>query len=207
MLTKHHPVKANLRPGYRQSILFLFAPVFLLIAAAVLLDGGAVFYVHRRIGWRGRMFGCLKFRTMRRNADAVLEATLQKDSQLRSQWEATHKLRHDPRVTRVGRILRASSLDELPQLINVLLGDMSLVGPRPVVPEELQKFYGPAATCMYLSVRPGLTGLWQVSGRSDTSYTDRVALDCAYIANMSITSDVGLLIRTVGVLIQRNGAY
>jgi undecaprenyl-phosphate galactose phosphotransferase len=188
-------------------ILFFLAPAFMLIAAAVLMDGGSVFYVHRRIGWRGRMFKCLKFRTMRMNTDVVLAATLQKDAELRSQWEAKQKLRHDPRVTRVGRVLRKTSLDELPQLFNVLLGDMSLVGPRPVVPEELQKFYSPAAACMYLSVRPGVTGLWQVSGRSDTNYTDRVALDCAYIANMSIANDLGLLVRTVGALIQRNGAY
>ena len=188
-------------------MLTLLAPAFILIAAAVLMDGGTVFYMHRRIGWRGRMFSCLKFRTMRMNADVALEATLQNDSNLRYQWESAQKLRHDPRVTRVGRILRKTSLDELPQLFNGLWGDMSLVGPRPVVPEELQKFYGPAATSIYLSVRPGLTGLWQVSGRSDTSYTDRVALDCDYIANMSIANDLSLLVRTVRTLIQRNGAY
>jgi exopolysaccharide production protein ExoY len=188
-------------------LLVLVAPVFVLIAAAVLMDGGSVFYVHRRVGWQGRMFSCLKFRTMRTDAEAVLEAMLRDDPELRSQWEATQKLRHDPRVTCVGRILRKSSLDELPQLFNVLWGDMSLVGPRPVVPEELQRFYGPAAASIYLSVRPGVTGLWQVSGRSDTNYVDRVALDCAYVANMSIANDLGLLVRTVGAVIQRNGAY
>jgi exopolysaccharide production protein ExoY len=188
-------------------MLVFLAPALILIAAAVLMDGGTILYVHRRIGWRGRMFSCLKFRTMRMNADVALEATLQNDSNLRYQWESGQKLRHDPRVTRVGRILRKTSLDELPQLFNVLWGDMSLVGPRPVVPEELQKFYGPAATSIYLSVRPGLTGLWQVSGRSNTSYTDRVALDCSYIANMSIAYDLSLLVRTVRTVIQRNGAY
>jgi lipopolysaccharide/colanic/teichoic acid biosynthesis glycosyltransferase len=152
------------------------------------------------------MFGCIKFRTMRPNADAELEVALNANAELRSQWEASQKLRPDPRVTRVGRVLRETSLDELPQLFNVLMGHMSLVGPRPVVPGELQKHYDPIATAVYLSVRPGITGLWQVSGRSDMEYADRVALDCAYVTNMSIQYDVRLLIRTVGVLIRRSGA-
>jgi exopolysaccharide production protein ExoY len=107
----------------------------------------------------------------------------------------------------VGRILRRTSIDELPQLLNVLWGDMSLVGPRPVAPDELRKYYSPTSAAMYMLVRPGITGLWQVSGRSDTSYADRVALDCTYIANMSITTDLGLLFRTLVTLIQRSGAY
>jgi lipopolysaccharide/colanic/teichoic acid biosynthesis glycosyltransferase len=188
------------------TILLLLGPVLLLISAIVITSGWPVFYVHRRIGWRGRMFGCIKFRTMRANADAELEGALNANADLRSQWEARQKLRLDPRVTRVGRVLRETSVDELPQLFNVLMGDMSLVGPRPVVPGELQKHYGPTATAMYLAVRPGITGLWQVSGRSDMEYADRVALDCAYVTNMSIAYDVRLLIRTVGVLIHRSGA-
>ena len=187
-------------------LLILTLPVFPLIAFVVLMDGWPVFHEHRRIGWRGRMFGCLKFRTMRENADTILEAALRQDPALRSEWDATRKLRNDPRVTRVGRILRKTSLDELPQLLNVLKGDMSLVGPRPVMPDELEKYYGPAGTSTYLSVRPGLTGLWQVSRRSDTNYRDRVVLDCAYVANMSLANDVGLLFRTVGCLIRLNGA-
>ena len=187
-------------------ILILILPIFPLVALAVILDGGPVFYKHRRIGWRGKMFGCLKFRTMRQDADAILESALRRDGALRAEWAATRKLRNDPRVTRVGRVLRMTSLDELPQLLNVLKGDMSLVGPRPVIREELDKYYGPAASSAYMSVRPGVTGLWQVTRRSRPDYGERVMLDCAYIANMSLAKDVGLLFRTVGCLIRCDGA-
>ena len=189
------------------ALLVILAPALLLIACVVLSDGGSILYAHPRVGRRGRIFKCLKFRSMHMNSAELLDSLLKENPELRSEWESSRKLRWDPRVTRVGRVLRKTSLDELPQLINVLKGDMSLVGPRPVVPEELRKYYNAAAASMYLSVRPGLTGLWQVSGRSDVSYPDRVALDCAYIANMSITNDVGLLFRTIGVLVRRIGAY
>ena len=187
--------------------LMLLAPVLLLIALAVRADGGAALYAHRRVGRGGKAFGCLKFRTMVPDADAVLAALLARDADARAEWEATQKLRRDPRVTRVGRILRASSLDELPQLFNVLRGEMSLVGPRPVVQAELETFYGPAAATQYMAVRPGITGLWQVSGRSGTSYAARVALDVAYVSDVSLRQDLTILARTLRVVLRRDGAY
>jgi len=189
------------------TLMLLLAPVFLLIALMVVLDGGPVVYVHRRIGRHGRVFGCLKFRTMRTNAEVLLDHALSRDFGLKSEWEEKRKLRQDPRVTRVGRLLRRTSLDELPQLINVLRGDMSLVGPRPVVLDELNLYYGSVASSVYLSVRPGITGLWQISGRSDINYAQRVALDCEYVANMSLAYDVAVLIRTVPAIVRRSGAY
>jgi len=186
-------------------LLLLLLPVLLLIALAVRADGGPAFYAHRRVGRGGSEFPCLKFRTMRVDADRVLEALLRETPALRPEWEATRKLRHDPRVTRVGRVLRMTSLDELPQLLNVLRGEMSLVGPRPVVRKELDQFYGPVAG-VYLSVRPGITGLWQVSGRSDIGYDRRVALDLAYAQNPSLRGDLMILWRTVGAVLRRRGA-
>jgi lipopolysaccharide/colanic/teichoic acid biosynthesis glycosyltransferase len=189
------------------SIIFtLTLPVFIVAAICVLIDGWPVFYEHPRIGLQGKMFGCLKLRTMRKNADTILETALRQNPALRSEWEARRKLQDDPRVTKIGRILRKTSLDELPQLLNVLKGDMSLVGPRPVVAAELEKYYGPAATATYLSVRPGLTGLWQVNRGMDTDYRDRVSFDCAYVSNMSLANDVSLLFRTVGHVIRGTGA-
>ncbi len=188
-------------------LLLVALPVLLLIALAVATDGGPVFYGHRRVGRGGRSFACLKFRTMRPDADEVLASLLARDEQAALEWAIRRKLRDDPRVTRIGRLLRVSSLDELPQLINVLRGEMSLVGPRPVVQAELDQYYTGAAAASYLSVRPGLTGLWQVSGRSDVDYDERVALDCAYVRELSLGGDVRLLVRTVGALFRRVGAY
>jgi lipopolysaccharide/colanic/teichoic acid biosynthesis glycosyltransferase len=190
------------------AMLLFLLPVFLAITAAVVLDGGPVFYSHRRVGRGGRPFGCLKFRSMRPDADRHLAELLARDPAARAEWNATRKLRRDPRVTPVGRVLRATSLDELPQLINVLRGDMSLVGPRPVVQEELEQHYAPAAAAAdYLSVRPGVTGPWQVSGRSDMEYSERVALDAAYARNPSLRKDLVLLAYTVVVVLRRRGAY
>ena len=186
-------------------LLLLLLPVLLMIALAVRADGGPVFFAHRRVGRGGAEFPCLKFRTMRVDADRVLEAMLRERPALRPEWEATQKLRHDPRVTRVGRLLRITSLDELPQLLNVLRGEMSLVGPRPVLRSELEQFYGPAASA-YLSVRPGITGPWQVSGRSDVGYDRRVALDQAYAQNLSLRRDLVILWRTVGAVLRCRGA-
>ena len=188
------------------ALLLLGAPVFLLLALLVRADGGPAFYAHERIGRGGRRFGCLKFRSMVVDSAARLEALLAADPAARAEWEATRKLRHDPRITWIGRFLRATSLDELPQLINVLRGDMSLVGPRPVVAAELAAHYGAAAE-HYLSVRPGITGLWQVSGRSDTSYAQRVALDVRYATNPSLLEDVRILLRTPAAVLLRRGAY
>jgi exopolysaccharide production protein ExoY len=190
------------------ALLLLLLPVFLALAAAVAADGGRVFYSHRRVGRSGRTFGCLKFRSMRPDADRFLSDLLARDPAALAEWRAARKLRRDPRVTPVGRVLRATSLDELPQLINVLRGEMSLVGPRPVVQEELEQHYAPAgAAADYLSVRPGLTGPWQVSGRSDMDYRERVKLDAEYARNPSLLRDLALLAYTVVVVLRRRGAY
>ena len=172
------------------ALLLLAAPAFALLALLIRADGGPAFYAHERVGRGGRRFGCLKFRSMVTDSQARLAALLDADPAARAEWEATRKLKDDPRVTRTGRFLRATSLDELPQLINVLRGEMSLVGPRPVVAAELAAHYGAAAE-YYLSVRPGITGLWQISGRSETSYDTRVALDTQYATNPSIWTDLG----------------
>jgi exopolysaccharide production protein ExoY len=190
------------------AMLVALLPILLLITAAVAADGGRAFFAHQRVGRGGRTFNCLKFRTMRSDASESLALLLTRDSATRAEWEATRKLRQDPRVTRVGRVLRATSLDELPQLINVLRGEMSLVGPRPVVQEELEQHYIPAAAAAaYLSVRPGITGPWQVGGRSDRSYRERVALDAAYARNPSLRRDLALLASTVVAVLRGRGAY
>ncbi|WP_240756653.1 sugar transferase [Roseicella aquatilis] len=187
-------------------LLLVLAPLFLLLALLIRADGGPALYAHERVGRGGRRFGCLKFRSMVVDSQARLAALLDADPAARAEWEATRKLKDDPRVTRIGRILRATSLDELPQLINVLRGEMSLVGPRPVVAAELAEHYGAAAEA-YLSVRPGVTGLWQVSGRSDTSYAARVALDAEYARTASLRTDLRILSRTPMVVLSRRGAY
>ncbi|MDX8354999.1 sugar transferase [Cognatiyoonia sp. IB215182] len=186
--------------------LTLLAPLFLLVAAAVkFASPGPIFYGHKRIGHGGASFRCWKFRSMVTDGDRVLEEYLAKHPDERDEWETTRKLRNDPRVTRIGAVLRAYSVDELPQLINVLLGDMSIVGPRPVVQDELD-MYGEAAP-LYLSTRPGITGLWQVSGRSDTSYDQRVALDTRYVQAWSLWSDLVIILRTVPAVISSKGSY
>lgn len=188
-------------------LLAIVAPLMALIAAGIFLaDGGPVVFRHDRLGRSGRRFGCLKFRTMIRDADRALDDLLARSPEAREEWMATRKLRRDPRVIgRIGRFLRRTSLDELPQLLNVLLGQMSLVGPRPVVASEIVH-YG-ADKAFYFSARPGLTGPWQVSGRSDTSYSHRVKLDVDYIRNPSLRRDIGILLRTVLVVLRSRGAY
>ena len=192
--------------GGSLALLLMTAPIFLILYLLARLEGGPAFYVHRRIGRDGIPFGCLKFRTMVPDADRVLEALLARDPAARHEWQTTWKLKSDPRVTCRGAFLRATSLDELPQLFNVLRGEMSLVGPRPVVQAELDTLYGSAAP-LYMSVRPGLTGPWQVSGRSDADYDGRVSLDVAYVRNPSIRTDLVILLRTVGAVLKRRGAY
>lgn len=186
--------------------LLLLAPLFLMVAALVWIsDPGPVLYGHVRMGRGGRSFRCLKFRTMVRDGDRVLAAHLTAHADAAREWAETRKLRDDPRVTPLGRMLRRTSLDELPQLFNVLRGDMSLVGPRPIVADEAHH-YG-AAIRAYLSVRPGLTGLWQVGGRSDTSYAERVRLDLTYVQRRSLTLDLVILLRTVAVVLRGRGSY
>lgn len=186
-------------------MLVAFAPLFLYIAYAVRRTGPGVFFGHPRIGKNGRVFTCYKFRTMVPNAEAMLEKILEADPARRAEWEADFKLRRDPRITRIGRFLRKTSLDELPQLWNVVRGDMNLVGPRPIVSGELAK-YGEHVR-YYLDCKPGLTGLWQVSGRNDTSYARRVLLDSWYARNRSFRLDLSILLRTVLVVICGKGAY
>jgi lipopolysaccharide/colanic/teichoic acid biosynthesis glycosyltransferase len=188
-------------------LIIAILPLLMLIGAGLASNGGPPIYRHRRIGRDGRTFDCLKFRTMHVDADRMLAEALQADPALRDEWLASRKLRRDPRITRIGRILRTTSLDELPQLLNVLRGDMSLVGPRPVVVDEFRQHYTGSAAAAYLSVRPGITGLWQVSGRSDVDYQRRVELDAAYVRNLSLIGDLKLLLRTVLVLARRQGAY
>lgn len=166
---------------------------------------GSVFYGQQRIGRDGRSFKAWKFRSMVSNADTVLKEYLEKHPELREEWEKDHKLRDDPRVTAVGRILRKTSLDELPQIWNVLKGDMSLIGPRPIVQAEIPKYRD--LFDLYVQVRPGISGLWQVSGRNDTTYDERVMLDAAYVRNWSVWLDAWILIRTVRVVLLGKGAY
>ena len=185
-------------------LLVVLAPVMGAIAIAVALDGGPVLFTHERIGKGGRRFYCFKFRSMVVSADEVLNKCFSSDPVAREEWLATQKLTNDPRVTRVGRFLRATSLDELPQLFNVLRLEMSLVGPRPIVENELPR-YGRSIT-YYLQARPGVTGLWQVSGRSNTSYARRVALDAWYVKSWRFWRDVGILFRTIPAVLRREGA-
>ena len=184
--------------------LLILWPVFLLIAALVATDGGPIFFRHRRIGKNGVGFDCLKFRTMILGATECLEEYLAYHPSEREEWERAQKLSFDPRTTAVGRMLRTSSFDELPQFFNVLVGDMSLVGPRPVTRSELA-FYGDKVD-LYLSVRPGVTGLWQISGRNDVSYENRVELDARYVREQSFWRDFMILLRTPRVVLSKTGA-
>ncbi len=184
----------------------IISPLLLLIAAGIYFDSpGPVIFKHVRIGKNGREFGCYKFRTMCMDADKKLAELLANDAAARAEWERDFKLKNDPRVTKVGKFLRKTSLDELPQIFNVLKGEMSLVGPRPVVDKELEK-YGEYLDD-YLMVRPGITGMWQVNGRSDTTYEERVHMDSWYVRNWSIWIDIMLLWRTVKSVIKCEGAY
>ncbi|MDR3415445.1 MAG: sugar transferase [Nevskia sp.] len=183
----------------------VFSPILLIVTFSLNNDGGDILFRHTRVGKGGRAFKVYKFRTMVPNADQVLRELIANNPQLREEWLRDHKLKDDPRVTRIGRFLRKTSLDELPQLWNVLKGEMSLVGPRPVIREELRK-YGRAAR-YYLAVKPGLTGVWQVSGRNDTDYRRRVAMDRRYAGTASLGVDIVVLAKTVDVVLRRRGAY
>ncbi|QRI66541.1 sugar transferase (plasmid) [Shinella sp. PSBB067] len=186
--------------------LVVLSPIFVLIMALVKYsDGGSVFYGHRRIGYNGSTFRCLKFRTMAENGDVLLQQHLEQNPEALEEWRATRKLQDDPRVTVVGTVLRKLSLDELPQLVNILKGEMSIVGPRPVVEDELELYE--ASAVYYLRSRPGLTGLWQVSGRNDVSYATRVAFDTHYVRNWSLTSDLVIVARTIPAVCLSRGSY
>jgi len=192
-----------------QAVAFLLlaaaSPALLAITLLVWQAGGSpIFFGHWRVGRDGRLFRCLKFRTMRVDAEQALARLLATDPAARAEWQRDQKLAHDPRITPIGRILRKTSLDELPQLLNVLRGDMCFVGPRPVTPAELMR-YG-AVRWHYVSVTPGITGLWQVSGRNRTTYDERVALDKHYVETRSLWGDLRILARTVRVVLTGHGA-
>jgi undecaprenyl-phosphate galactose phosphotransferase len=203
------PLNRLLKHAFDQigaAILIVFmAPLLATIAVLVRSDGGPVFFRHGRIGAGGREFGCMKFRTMVTDADVVLRRLLDTDPRAAAEWRATQKLRNDPRVTRVGRFLRRSSLDELPQLFNVLRGDMSLVGPRPIVRDEVRR-YGRNIE-YYYAAKPGMTGLWQVGGRSETGYEQRVGLDVWYVRNWTPWHDIAILLRTIPAVFLQRGAF
>lgn len=200
------PLKRLVDIVVASALLLATLPLFLFIALAIVLETrGTVFFGHTRIGKGGRRFRLLKFRSMVTDADAVLARHFEAHPDHRAEWLDRHKLKDDPRVTRVGRILRRFTLDELPQLINVLRGDMSMVGPRPIVEEEVPK-YGDVYP-MYLRVLPGLTGLWQVSDRSQTSYRQRTQLDLKYIQTRTLGMDLLILLKTVRVVLFGHGAY
>jgi exopolysaccharide production protein ExoY len=186
-------------------VLLLLSPLFVFTAIAIVMTSrGGLLYGHERVGLNGRRFRCWKFRTMVADGDRVLREHLARNPAARLEWEEQRKLQDDPRVTRLGRTLREYSVDELPQLLNVLKGEMSLVGPRPVVDDELAR-YG-SNVGHYLAARPGITGLWQVSGRSGTSYAERVALDAHYAATWNFKGDLGILLRTVPAVIGARGS-
>ena len=181
-------------------------PLMLMVALAIrYTDPGPAVFGHERIGLNGRRFKCLKFRSMIVNSDAALRDLLERDSEAAAEWAQSQKLKNDPRVTKLGRILRETSLDELPQLWNVLKGDMSIVGPRPIVSAEVRR-YGNSFK-EYAATKPGITGLWQVTGRSDCSYDERVSLDVAYVQNWSILRDIWIIAKTVVVVFARKGSY
>lgn len=180
----------------------LWAPIMLLCAFALWLEGGQPFYIQDRLGKGGRRFRIVKLRTMVRDADALLADHLARDPALRREWDRTQKLKNDPRVTRVGAFLRMTSLDELPQFLNVLRGDMSLVGPRPMLPEQLP-LYGDAQA--YFALKPGITGLWQVSARNESRFDYRAKVDAEYYADVSLVHDALLIARTVVVVLRRTG--
>ena len=184
--------------------LVALAPFFWAVSALIRLDGGPAFFGHRRVGEKGREFMCRKFRTMHVDSDAILKSLLENNPQVAAEWARDQKLRNDPRVTAIGAFLRKTSLDELPQLINVIRGEMSLVGPRPVTYSEVLR-YGEDAE-YYLSAKPGITGLWQVSGRNETTYMRRVQLDAWYVKNWSLWQDIAILFKTVPAVLLRRGA-
>ena len=195
---------------YIFSLIFLISgfPLFFLIAILVKFSSrGPIFFLHKRIGKNRKFFYCIKFRTMHVEADDILNNLLKKDEKSRIQFERIHKLKNDPRITPIGKFLRKSSLDEIPQFINVLKGEMSIVGPRPIIDKEAKKYKN--SLNKVLSIKPGITGLWQVSGRNNLSYKKRVFLDSLYVKNLNFLMDIRIIIRTLGVILFPNdrGAY
>ena len=189
-------------------ILIVGSPIFIILAVLVKLSSrGPIFFLQERIGKNKKTFNCIKFRTMHPEAEDILENLIVNNKALRKEFEETHKLKNDPRITNIGKFLRKTSLDEIPQILNVIKMEMSIVGPRPIVKKEILK-YGKSYKKV-ISIKPGITGLWQVSGRNNLSYKRRVILDCLYVDNMSPIIDLRIIIRTFGVIFFPNdrGAY
>ena len=204
---KHIPLKRLFDILFSCFVIFLFFPVMLLIALLIKISSpGKIFFSHERIGRGGRKFLCYKFRTMYPDAEKRLREILKENPEKLLEWSQTQKLKDDPRVTPIGEILRKTSLDEFPQFWNVLKGDLSVVGPRPVVESEIINHFGPKAEKI-LSIRPGITGAWQVSGRSDISYQTRVLLDEKYVDQRSMLLDLILIIKTIPSVMLFKGAY
>jgi undecaprenyl-phosphate galactose phosphotransferase len=199
-----HAIKSGLDYIIAAVALLLLSPLLLAVAIYVRSDGGPALYAQTRIGRGGRRFRCLKFRTMMLGAEQKLQEILASDPAAAAEWAATQKLTADPRVTSVGALLRKTSLDELPQLLNVLRGEMSLVGPRPIVEAEVARYANNIV--FYQAVRPGMTGLWQVSGRSDTTYARRVQLDVDYVRHWSLLKDLAILVWTIPAVLAHRGA-
>ena len=186
--------------------LFFLFPMMLLVGLVIRLqDGGPVFFVQDRRGFGGVSFACMKFRTMRTDAEDLLGNLLATDPEMAAEWRAAQKLRKDPRITKMGLFLRKTSIDELPQLLNIIRGEMSVVGPRPIVDDEVRR-YGEKIDS-YDSIRPGVTGLWQINGRNDTTYEERIEMDVEYAENISVMGDIIILIRSVPAILLRRGAY
>ena len=184
----------------------LLVIIFIIAFFIKLTSKGPIFYGHKRVGRYGKTIKVLKFRSMYQDADVRLKEILANDMEAKKEWETYYKLKNDPRVTPVGKFLRKTSLDELPQIFNVIKGDMSFVGPRPVIQDEIDKYYKELASYYYM-VRPGITGLWQISGRNDIDYDTRVAKDSWYVLNWSVWLDIVILFKTPGAVFQRKGAY
>ena len=186
-------------------IILILSPLLIYIYMKVKKDGGPAIYGHDRVGIHGKTFKCLKFRSMVVNSKEILDELLKNDPKAKEEWDATFKLKNDPRITKIGAFLRKTSLDELPQLLNVLKGEMSLVGPRPIINAELERYNDQVD--YYLLSKPGMTGLWQVSGRSDVDYDTRVYFDAWYVKNWSMWNDIAILLKTVIVVLKKDGAY
>lgn len=204
---KHIPLKRIFDIGFSLLILIFSMPLLIVVALCIRMTSkGKILYKQERVGRGGKTFRCIKFRTMYPDAEHRLKDILAKDPLKRKEWEATFKLKQDPRITPVGKFLRKTSLDELPQFWNVLKGDLSVVGPRPVVHEEIVKHYGHKAAKI-LSIRPGITGVWQVSGRNDVCYKTRIELDEKYVEGHSLLLDLKLVLKTIPSMISSRGAY
>jgi exopolysaccharide production protein ExoY len=206
-MIRHNFLKRTFDIVFSLSVLVIGSPVFFFIGLLIALTSkGRIIYGHERIGRGGTRFLCYKFRTMYEDAGAKLQELILRDPRIKEEWESSYKLKNDPRITPLGKFLRKTSLDELPQFWNVLKGDLSVVGPRPVVLDELQRYFDKRAE-LILSIRPGLTGLWQVSGRSNVSYEERISLDEEYVKTQSFILDLKLIAKTLPAMLFSKGAY